>query len=140
MDNLASEFQALSRAYLQLTEDLGTADDPHSGDYVQRLLQTRDRLSRIAQLNARVLELAEQWKHARGGLDPESRERIGGLADAARQQAVRLNELCAAHARKLESMKETLGKELVELNKGNRYLDCVKPARANYPKFIDSHC
>ena len=142
MKNLASEFRAVSYIYLHLEQELakmiGSAVPQDPPALVRSTLQSHDCLDRIGQIHLRVLELSAKWKKCRSNLDPESREEIGRLAEAVRAQAIRLSELCGAQSKRLEQVREELGKDLAELGKGARYLKSIKPAKNNYPKFIDS--
>jgi len=140
MHHLASEFQAISDLYLRLTDDLGKIEGAPGTpkELAKSILQARDSLTQIERLNSRVLRLAVDWKQCRASLDPRDQDQIGRLAEAVRTQAIRLNEICGAHARKLETVRESIGRELTEVGKGRRYAKSAKSVKTNYPKFIDS--
>jgi hypothetical protein len=142
MNNLASEFQAVSRIYRQLEEELagfwGATDSEDSRALAESILRNRDCLARIEQMSSRILGLSNEWKKRRDDLDAESRQEIDGLSDSLREQIVRLNQLCGIRAQKLQAARDKMGRELSELGKGDRYLKSVKAGKNNYPKFIDS--
>ena len=142
MSTLTAELKDVFELYLKLGEkftkivDAGDSKDPQA--LAQSILQNREYLSRIEAMNSRVLRLSEDWENCRANLDPESRDRIRTLAEAARAQAIRLQELCSIQAQKLQAARDKLGKNLEEIGKGAQYLKSVKPIKNNYPKFIDS--
>jgi len=142
MNNLASEFQAVSQLYSQIGEELAGVmcvnDSGNSSALAEAILQHRDCLARIEQMNARVLYLSEEWKKRRPNLDADTYRKIDGLAETARVQAMRLNDLCGNKMQTLQAARDRLAKRLEELGKGTRYLKSVKSTKSNYPKFIDS--
>jgi hypothetical protein len=142
MNNLVSEFQAVSRLYLQIEQELagvmGAQDLKDSRILAESILRNRDCHARIEQMNSKVLRLSNEWKKCLPDLDAKSRKEIDGLADSVRAQIVRLNQLCNNRAEVLLAARDRLGKELAEIGKGSRYLKSIKPAKNNYPKFIDS--
>ncbi len=142
MNALAAGFQDVFRVYLKLSEELtkiinaGDSNDPQA--LAKSILQNRDCLARIEQMNSSVFQLSDEWQKCRGSIDAKSRNEIRKLAEAAKAQAVRMKELCSIHVQKLQIARDKLEKDLVELGKGARYLESIKPAKNNYPKFIDS--
>ncbi len=142
MKDFAGEFGAVSQDYHQLGEELSGALKANQAGGLRTLagtiLQSRDCLARIEQMNSRVLLLSQEWKEQRPHLDTKSRRQVDSLVQAAREQAIRLHELCRSQAEKLKLVKEQLERDLVETGKGARYLKSVKPVKNNYPKFIDS--
>jgi hypothetical protein len=142
MKNLVSEFKAITATYSAIGQDLACAldaeDSQDSQTLIQSILKNRDSISRIVQMNPRILSAAGQWKKSRASVDSESWDEVNRLAENALEQAVRLNQLCTRTAMKLESARDRLATELSEIGKGARYLKSVKPAKGNYPKFIDS--
>jgi hypothetical protein len=137
-----SEFQDVFQGYLTLADDLtkimdvDDSQDPHI--LVQSILQNCDCLNRIDQMNLRVLKLTDDWEKHCADSDQCSREEASKLIEAAKAQAVRLQILCTIKSQKLQSLRDVLGKNLEELGKGAQYLKSLKPAKNNYPKFIDS--
>jgi hypothetical protein len=55
-----------------------------------------------------------------------------------RGQAAELAILNQQRLTEIDAFRAKLAGELEKLERGSRYLDCVKPLKANYPKFIDS--
>jgi hypothetical protein len=142
MTNFVSEFKAMAATYSEIGEELASAlevdDSQNSKSLIQSILANRDSLSRIGQMNSRVILVSDEWKKSRATIDSKSWDEINRLAENALRQAVRLNHLCSLTAKKLESAREKLGTALSEIGKGAQYLKSVKPAKSNYPKFIDS--
>jgi hypothetical protein len=142
MKNIVSEFQEVLALYLKLGEDLtkimSIDDSKDPGAFIKAILQNRNSLEQIAQMNSRVLQLSTAWKKCSIHLDPQVREKVRSLAEASRVQAEHLQELCSLHAKKLQTVRDKLGENLAELGKGTRYLNSIKPPKNNYPKFIDS--
>ena len=142
MNHLADQFRDIFNLYIKLGEeltrimDVGDSKDPQV--LVESILQNRDCLERIAQMNSRVVQLSENWANCRNNLDPESRSETHNLAAAAKAQAVRLQELCGVNTEKLRRVRDDLGKNLAEIGKGSQFLKSIKPVRNNYPKFVDS--
>jgi len=142
MINIASEFRAVSYIYLHLEQELekmiGATVHEDPADLVEATLASRDCLDRVEQMHSRLLELSAKWKKCRTTLAPETREEIGRLSEVIRARAIRLSELCGIQTGRLEKIREKLGMDLAELEKGAQYLRSIKPAKGNYPKFIDS--
>jgi hypothetical protein len=142
MKNLVSEFQDVFALYLKLGEDLtkimSIDDSKDRNAFVKAVLQNRDSLERITQMNSRIMQLSEAWDKCRENMPPEAREKVRASVEAAKAQAKRLQELCSIHARKLQALRDKLGDNLAELGKGAQYLKSIKPPKNNYPKFIDS--
>jgi hypothetical protein len=142
MKNIVLEFQEVLALYLKLGEDLtkimSINDSKDPGAFVKAILQNRDSLEQIAQMNSRVLQLSTAWKKCSAQLDPQVRDKVRALAEASSAQAQHLQKLCSLHAKKLQAVRDKLGENLAELGKGSRYLNSIKPAKNNYPKFIDS--
>jgi hypothetical protein len=142
MTDLVSEFKAIAATYNEIGEELAhglEADDSqNSQSLIQSILTNRDSLSRIGQMNSRVILVSNEWKKRRKSLDSQLWDEMDHLAEGALKQAVRLNQLCSLTAKKLEAARDKLGSELSEIGKGAQYLKSVTPAKGNYPKFIDS--
>ena len=142
MTNLAGEFRDVFNLYIKLGEeltrimDVGDSKDPQV--LVKSILQNRDCLERITQMNSRVVQLSDTWVKRRNHLDPKSRSEAHDLVAAAKAQAVRLQELCRVRTEQLRRVRDDLGKNLAEIGKGSQFLKSIKPVRNNYPKFVDS--
>jgi len=139
---LAAEFHDVFELYVKLGEelakimDVGNSEDPQI--LADTILKNRECLVRIEQMNSHVLRLSNEWKQCRTTLDAQSEKEIRALAEAARAQAIRLQELCGRHVQKLQNVRDKLERDLAELEKGVQYLKSAKPAKNNYPKFVDS--
>jgi len=139
---LAAEFHDVFKLYIRLGEELtkimnvGNSEDPQV--LSRTILKNRECLERIEQMNSRVLQLSNDWKQHRDELDPDSEKNIHTIAEAARAQVVRLQELCGKHMQKLNTARDNLEKDLAEVGKGAQYLKSTTPPKNNYPKFIDS--
>jgi hypothetical protein len=142
MKNLAAEFQAVSALYSETGEVLARVlkfDNPRdSKPLVESVLQNRNCLDRIEQMNSRVLQLADEWRKRHADKDTEPWDEINRLAENTLQQAIQLNQLCTLTGQKLQSARDKLVAELAEMGKGARYLKIAKSPKNNYPKFIDS--
>jgi HAMP domain-containing protein len=140
MKVFTSELQYLSELYQRLSSELKAAAGNHadSGRIAGTVLDNRELVSRIEQLNARVAQLADEWETVRGRVDAPVRAEVEALAAAVRKQATELSQVCAESARRLEKGLQAIARELGDLRRGSRYLESVKPAKTNYPKFVDS--
>jgi hypothetical protein len=115
------------------------ADD--AGDpqvLVQSILLNRACFERINQMGARVARLSDHWRKSRAELDSVTRDETCKLVETAKSHAARMHEMCTIHAEKLRITRDRLGNYLAETGKGSQYLKSLKPAKNNYPKFIDS--
>jgi hypothetical protein len=142
MNALASEFQDVFKLYLKLSQDLAgitNGIDTHNPQQlIESILQNRDSLVRIEQMNSRISQLSDAYNKCRAHLDPESQEEIRNLAQAAKAQAIRLKEWCSIRALKIQAARDRLGGRIAEIGKGSQFLESIKPIKNNYPKFIDS--
>ena len=142
MSAFTSELQNLLRLYVKLTHELSpTENELEKNDpaaFVECVLRNRAGLLQIENMNSRVLELAGEWQACRDNCDPKVKEETEALAESARNQALRLIELCKIHAQRLENVRVDLDRKLEETQKGARFLVSIKPVRSNYPKFVDS--
>jgi hypothetical protein len=141
-DDLRLEFRDLIALYQSLGEELARivrADDP--GDpqaLVQTILLNRECFERISQMGARVAQLSDRWKKSRADLESGTRDETSKLVEAAKCHAARMHAMCTIHAEKLKITRARLENCLAETGKGSQYLKSLKPAKNNYPKFIDS--
>jgi len=142
MRDIVLRLKDVSLLYTSLGEELARVldvdDSKDCGALVESILQHRDCLARLKELNSSVLSLSSELAQTRSKMNPESKEEIKPIAEAVRSQVIRLNELCGIHAERLKSARDKLERDLAELGRGARYLQSVKPAKSNYPKFIDS--
>jgi hypothetical protein len=139
---LAEELKKLHQIYINLSRELNRAlstSDPDSAPaLIKSTLDNRSRLAEIEGMNIQIGRLADSWAESRGDLSSECNDEIKDLMTAIGAQAVQLQTLCDVRAQKLISVRDLLGKELAEIEKGTRYLNSMKPAKQNHPKFIDS--
>jgi uncharacterized coiled-coil DUF342 family protein len=142
MNNLLSEFRDLLAVYHDLGDKLAqivqvdVAEDSQA--LPRSILQNRDCIERITQMNARVAQLTDRWKKCRKQLDSTTNDETRKLVDAVKAQVVRLQKMCSINAEKLLVTRNNLENHLAEIGKGSQYLKSLKPANNNYPKFIDS--
>jgi len=139
-----SEFHHLSELYERLEREVAKTAVDESREGTDRLigaiLENRELFSRIGQMSARIHQLVGEWQDFRERLDPADRERTRKMAAALAGRASNLNRSLADRCALVEKKRGRLASELCELGRGSRYLQTVKPIKANYPKFIDSHC
>jgi phage shock protein A len=143
MENFEAEFKSISNDYREVGNALALLtemDDSQCSSLAKSILEKRDCFGRIGQMNSKVIQLSSRWKQHREKTDATRWEEIDRLADDALKQAVRLNDLCATTANRLQSARDKLGAELTEVGKGTRFLMSAGPSKSNYPKFIDSMC
>lgn len=103
------------------------------------LSRHRQLIARLEQAGVRVSEHVAQWLQRRDRVSPEEREQVRKLADPIRLRASRLLGYCKDCSTELEARLAGLRAELCQVRNGSRFLQSTRPARANYPKFIDSH-
>ena len=147
MNKLSEEFRDVLGLYVKLTADLTriadvgkSEDDPQA--LIQSILDNRSCLTEIQQLNKRLMQLYGAWKDkANPGLSGMSvDDEVGGVVDDVRRQMQELEKLCGFGVREVEDRRKHLADELATVGKGFRYLELLKPAQENFPKFIDSDC
>jgi hypothetical protein len=142
MNDFAAAFRDISSFYQKLagnlTKILNSDDSIDSRTLVNSLLQNREYLEQISQLNSRITKLTDDWTQCRQHLPADARNEADDMVAAARAHAVRLEELCRMHIQKLQPIRDELRNNLVELAKGARLAKGLRPSRNNYPKFIDS--
>ncbi len=142
MKNFAVEFHNLSLFYVNLAEDLKrilNSNDPEDNQtLVNSIIQHRETLEKITGMNPKIEELSEDWARCRPKLEPADRDKADEMASYAKSHAVLLQELCRIHTQRLQSIHDQIRNGLMELGKGARFAKVLKPARHNYPKFIDS--
>lgn len=142
MHKLASEFHEVLHLCIRLVEDLARimnvdeSKDPQA--LVKSILENQSCLLQIQKMNSRVLNLHKIWEQCRRDLDPATCEEIRKSYNAASAQALRLQEICGLQVQRVQARRDYLAKELAEIGNGTRYLKALKPAKNNYPKFIDS--
>jgi hypothetical protein len=143
MKPFVSDLQVLSGLYFRLHAEFSAhALEPGTPAQISTLsaaiLQNRELLARIEQMNGRLLQLAQEWKSFREQLDPVSRSEVTQLAERVSHHASQLSEVCARRIQQLESGQNELQKAMDGVQTGARYLASIKPGKTNYPKFLDS--
>jgi hypothetical protein len=101
-------------------------------------IRNRQLIARLDQVNQRFSESAAQWLGRQQLAPKEEREQVRRLAQEIRLKAARLLESCKGRSAQLEAVLTRLQKELGLVRNGARFLQSSRPARINYPKFIDS--
>jgi hypothetical protein len=141
---IAADFEELYKTYAALAETLGKAFETGSAEDTKAaaaaVFMNRECLSKIEQMNARVLQISAAWKKNHAHLDPGSRDEAQHFITAAIAEALRLKKICDAHAERLRTARARILRNMVEVGKGMRLLHSLRPVKANYPKFIDSTC
>jgi len=92
----------------------------------------------MEQASIRLSELVELWLKRRDCISLEEREQVRELAEPIRLRASRLLGCCRGRLTELETHLSRLRGQLWEVQNGARFLQSARPARGNYPKFIDS--
>jgi hypothetical protein len=104
----------------------------------QAAQHSRQLIDRADRVNQRFSESAARWLGRQKPASREEREQVRRLAEEIRQKAARLLESCTGRSAQLEAVLSGLQKELGLVRNGARFLQSSRPARINYPKFIDS--
>ena len=147
MNKLAEEFREVLSLYVKLTTDLtnvsssgsGNSDDD-SQEFIQSILENRNCLTEIQQLNERLTLLYGKWKDTEANYTSSECNEIQGVVDDVGAQMRQLEKLCGLGTQKIEERRKQLTEELANLDKGSRYLKMINPIQENHPKFIDSAC
>jgi hypothetical protein len=144
MNTILSELQELIALYRDSAEKLALvsnrtrqADEETLADSI---LQQQNNLKTIHAMDSRVTRLTALWKTTESQFDPESRKEVQLAIEILKTEGRRTKALCDILTQRIQAIKENLGKNLEKVGKHNQYLDCIKPVKCNYPKFIDSHC
>jgi archaellum component FlaC len=137
-----SELQYLSELYSRLSAEFASLKQGSKpgkpSATVDFVLRNQELFARLEQMNARLHQLVKEWERFSPHLNPSSKKQAQQLIAKVREQALELTRLNQQRLTELEAFRAALVWELEELNRGNKYLDSVKPLKANYPKFIDS--
>jgi hypothetical protein len=113
----------------------GTSGEMGMADLI---LQKRSRLAQIGKMSALIFQISEDFRKSSGAMEDGTRREAEQLMARVKSHAVRIHELCALAAEKIEPVKGALQKNLEEIRNGKQYLKSVYPVKNNYPKFIDS--
>ncbi len=142
MKHFAEEFRNLSSFYAKLAEDLNQfLSEDNSREIrtaVEFTLLHRQKLDQLSGMNSKIDALSSDWKLCRSRLDSATRDEADAMAAEAEHQAARLLELCRIHTQKIHVIHDEIMDSRSELAKGARFAKMLKPAKHNYPKFVDS--
>jgi flagellar biosynthesis/type III secretory pathway chaperone len=137
-----SELQYLSELYSRLGAEFASLKKGSSpgkpSTIVDFALRNKELFARLEQVNARLHQLVKEWERFSPHLDPSAKKQAQQLISGVRKQALELSRLNQQRLAELEAFRAGLVGELEKLQRGNRYLDSVKPLKANFPKFLDS--
>jgi hypothetical protein len=124
---MLSALKELDRLYREIEAEVFGGPDSGEGDTAtlsDAVRSNRQLLARLEQASARLSESAAHWSARDDRIPREEREQIRRLAHSVRLRASRLL---------------WLQQELGHVRNGARFLRNSRPAKTNYPKFIDSH-
>jgi len=135
---MLSVLKDLDRLYGEIEGEVFGESAPEMNDSTVR---SRDRqlTACMEQASIRLSEVVELWLKRRDCISLEEREQVRELAVPIRLRASRLLGCCRGRLTELEARLSGLRGELCQVRNGERFLQSTRPARANYPKFVDSH-
>lgn len=139
---MLSTLEELDRLYREIEGELltGSSSGENSTAAISgSVTRNRQLLARLERASAGLSESAAHWSRRADSIPRDQREQVRRLADSARLKASRLLGCCKQLADRLEASLVTLEQELGHVRKGARFLHSSRPAKTNYPKFIDSH-
>ncbi len=134
---MLSALKELDRLYDEIECGVLGESAPGANDSAA-LSRNHQLIARLEQAGARFSEDLGRWLTKQGRTTPEEREQVRKLAGPIRLRASRLLGRCRDCSAELESRLSRLRGQLCEVQNGSRFLQSARPARANYPKFIDS--
>jgi hypothetical protein len=142
MKPLISELQHLSALCSRVQAEMSRSGldgmDGVSGLH-QCILQSKQGFAEIERISGRLSQLLAEWENQRDHADPQSREETRLLISRSKKQALQLQELCAMRKLQLKQMMDCLQSAIGKLRTGKHYLNCIKPIKSNFPKFLDAH-
>ncbi len=142
MKPLDSELKCLTELYSRLCAELsragesGNAADPSAA--VEVTIRNGDLFADIEHMNSRLIELAREWEATHQNLTLSEKEQTRRLAGEALREALHLARLGEERLASIEDYRVRLRLQLGEINRGLKFLNIIKPLKANFPKFIDS--
>ena len=142
MNELAAEFEDVLQSYVKIASEFSRiiqvddSEDPQV--LIQSILDNRDCLTEIQQINKRMVSLYGVWEQNQHGLSESDSEKICNIIETVREQAHQLEKICGLKAQRVETRRSLLAQELQNIGKGSRYLKMIRPIQQNFPKFIDS--
>ncbi len=134
---MLSALKQLDRLYDEVEREILGESAPGTNDSAA-LSRNHLLIARLEQAGARFSEDVGRWLSKQDRITPEQREQVRLLAGPIRLRASRLLGRCRDCSAELESHISGLRGQLCEVQNGARFLQSTRPARANYPKFIDS--
>ena len=139
---MLSALKELDRLYLEIEGEVfgsSTCQGNRTAALSDPVIRNRQLIAQLEQVNARFSEYAAQWSRRRDHVPRQELEQIRKLAESTRIEASRLLDCCEDRIAQLEAGLARLQQELGQVRNGARFLQNSRPARTNYPKFIDSH-
>jgi hypothetical protein len=139
---MLSTLKELDRLYCKIEGELSGSSTPGKNDAAaicDAVTRSRQLLALLEQASGRLSESAADWSQRGDSIPRDEREQVRRLADSARVKASRLLGCCGALTHRLETSLVGLERELGHVRNGARFLRSSRPAKTNYPKFIDSH-
>ena len=137
-----SELQYLSELYSLLSAEFEglkrTSGQSKPAATVDFVLRNHELFARLEQMNGRLHQLVKDWESFSPHLEPSAKEHAQRLIEKVQRQAHELALLNQERLTEVDAFRARLSGELEKLERGGRYLQSVKPLKANYPKFIDS--
>ncbi len=142
MKVLVSELSYLSELYARLKREFLDTNDGkafRSTDSLgEAILKNQELFQRIEGMNQRLAQVAEEWERMQIHFAAEVRQEIRSLAATLRKTAVWLIDHCRKRGYDLENELLRLRRDIESIQRGNQYLNTIKPPKCNYPKFVDS--
>ena len=142
MNKLADEFEDVLQSYVKIASEFSRivqvddSEDPQV--LIQSILDNRDLLTEIQQINKRMVSLYSIWEQSQHDLSESDSKKIRNIIETVREQAHQLEKICGLKAQRVETQRSRLAQELQNIGKSSRYLKMIKPTQQNFPKFIDS--
>jgi hypothetical protein len=127
----------LDRLYDEIESEVLGESSSGTDDSVA-LSRSQQLIARLEQAGTRIATDVRRWLEKQDQITLEEREQVRNLAGPIGVRASRLLARCRDRSAKLESRLSGLRGQLCEVQNGARFLQSTRPARANYPKFIDS--
>ena len=142
MDSTIRALEEVSRLYRELRVSLSESPDQNlpteAPGAAEATLRSAPLIRSLERATARLAALSAWWRQHRERLAPGDRDRVCGLAETARTELSQTLACCNRHSSALMGRKTRIEADLGRIRKGARFLQSTRPAKTNYPKFIDS--